>query len=87
MVCACVLQSWKSRLESTSADMALAQIEACANISMACVDPDPVNRPSIQEILDKLDKVETLDGFGENSESTMLLLQVSLLTVHVTYHY
>lgn len=77
-----VLESWKSRLESASEDTALEQIEACAKISVACVDIDPENRPSIQDIqdiLDKLDEVETLDGFIQNSESSMLLAQVSLL--------
>ncbi|CAL4982893.1 unnamed protein product [Urochloa decumbens] len=76
VACACVLDSWKSRLEPSSADTALAQIEACAAISMDCMDPEPENRPVIQDVLDKLNKIKlTSDGFSENTERSMLVAQ------------
>ncbi|CAL4982894.1 unnamed protein product [Urochloa decumbens] len=87
VACACVLDSWKSRLEPSSADTALAQIEACAAISMDCMDPEPENRPVIQDVLDKLNKIKlTSDGFSENTERSMLVAQVSW-RMGMTHHH
>ncbi|XP_062182833.1 uncharacterized protein LOC133886939 isoform X2 [Phragmites australis] len=52
-----VLESWRNRLPTSSADTLLEQVRVCAEISIACMVEDPAKRPDTQRIIEML--VET----------------------------
>jgi len=53
-----VLESWRTRLDTSLTDILLEQVRVCTEISMACVNPDPESRPNIQRIIKMLDEIK-----------------------------
>ncbi|KAG2582501.1 putative receptor-like protein kinase At4g00960 isoform X1 [Panicum virgatum] len=54
-----VLESWRTKLGTSSTDVLLEQVRVCAEISMACKNPNPERRPDMQRIIKMLDETES----------------------------
>ncbi|XP_039853417.1 uncharacterized protein LOC120711821 isoform X3 [Panicum virgatum] len=53
-----VLESWRTRLGTSLTDILLEQVRVCAEISIACINPNPERRPDMQCIIEMLDETE-----------------------------
>jgi len=53
-----VLESWRTRLDTSSANILLEQVRVCAEISIACINPNPERRPDMQHIIEMLGETE-----------------------------
>jgi hypothetical protein len=60
-----VVESWSSMLEKSQCDVQLKQVRVCAEIGIECIDPNPVNRPDTQHIIDRIDETESMDEYTE----------------------
>ncbi|TVU26783.1 hypothetical protein EJB05_29346 [Eragrostis curvula] len=68
-----VLQNWRNRLEelrSTSLEKYSQQIKMCTEIGLSCVHPDRVKRPTIREIMERLNRCDNTDFHVSNEERT-----------------
>ncbi|KAF8673294.1 hypothetical protein HU200_048850 [Digitaria exilis] len=60
-----VQEQWKKTLQATSRDTALLEansreVKTCIEIALRCVEAERVNRPTIREIVGKLNEIETV---------------------------
>uniref|UniRef100_A0ACD5ZGI7 Uncharacterized protein n=1 Tax=Avena sativa TaxID=4498 RepID=A0ACD5ZGI7_AVESA len=65
-----VVESWSDMLEQSQSDVQMEQVQVCAEIGMECIDFNPKKRPDTQHIINRLDKIETLDGYIETGAIT-----------------
>ncbi|XP_062198301.1 receptor like protein kinase S.2-like [Phragmites australis] len=59
-----VHDNWKNRLQATSRHTSQEadslEVKTCIEMALRCVEPDPMRRPTILEVVDKLNEIETL---------------------------
>ncbi|CAL4979924.1 unnamed protein product [Urochloa decumbens] len=74
-----VQEQWKKTLQATSGDTTLQEadslaVKTCIEIALRCVEADRVKRPTIREIIDKLNEIETVRKslIGQRSECNLL---------------
>ncbi|KAK3122970.1 hypothetical protein QOZ80_8AG0621280 [Eleusine coracana subsp. coracana] len=71
-----VLEIWRTILQRSTADNLLDQVRVCAEISIACLDTEPSNRPDIQRIMEIIVEKECRDKFIRSGISvTSVVLQ------------
>jgi pyruvate dehydrogenase phosphatase len=56
-----VQENWGKRLRETMASHASEQVNTCIEIALRCVEVDREKRPTIAEIVDELNKVDTVE--------------------------
>ncbi|XP_071681890.1 cysteine-rich receptor-like protein kinase 10 [Lolium perenne] len=76
-----VVESWSSMLEKSQCDVQLKQVRVCAEIGIECIDPNPVNRPDTQHIIDRIDETESMDEYTEAGVITSQQLQLGALVL------
>ncbi|TVU49345.1 hypothetical protein EJB05_00653 [Eragrostis curvula] len=56
-----ILESWRNRLELSLEDPTLQEMQACAQIGLMCIDPNPENRPATQYIVQMLKELGSIE--------------------------
>jgi hypothetical protein len=54
-----VHNNWLKTQQVTLSSHASQEVKTCVEIALRCVEADRANRPSIAEIVDELDKIDT----------------------------
>jgi hypothetical protein len=57
-------------LEISLQDTPLQQVQACAEIGIMCIDPNPENRPIIQHIIKRFMELGSTEEFVQAGESS-----------------
>ncbi|PAN45489.1 hypothetical protein PAHAL_9G122800 [Panicum hallii] len=71
-----IVENWRNRLEISLQDTPLQQVQACAEIGIMCIDPNPENRPIIQHIIKRFMELGSTEEFvqaGESSSAAQVL--------------
>lgn len=59
-----VHENWKNRWQTTPKHKSLEadslEVKTCIEMALQCVEPDRARRPTIMEVVDKLNELETL---------------------------
>jgi translation initiation factor 2 alpha subunit (eIF-2alpha) len=78
-----VHEKWRKRLQATmSADISQ-EVKICIEIALKCVESDRVKRPTINQIVDELDKI---DNAKSSSTSQVSIFVTLLLPVWFPFH-
>lgn len=62
-----VCESWINRLEKTERETQLVQLRVCTEIAIECTDFNPVKRPDIEHIIDKLRAAKSAEESAASS--------------------
>ena len=57
-----VRENWGKRMQATMSSHISQQVETCIEIALRCVEVDREKRPTIAEIVDELNQVDTAEG-------------------------
>jgi pyruvate dehydrogenase phosphatase len=57
-----VHENWLKRLDTAVSSHTSHEVKRCIEIALQCVEVDRVKRPTIAEVVDELNKIDTSDG-------------------------
>lgn len=65
-----VVEIWSNKVKNSQSVIELKQVRVCAEIGIECIDSNPAKRPETQDIINRLDEKQTIDGYIENCANT-----------------